>query len=116
MNPRVQQLRMISRSILLHGKNARLLRCAEDVFRSTGEPEPVKRLRGLYHTSNNYLQLPTQEGGKIPQRNQPMFLVPFTDQIRLEDQLVIDTGQYKIVGMEDPGGLHICLDLSLEEV
>ncbi len=112
----VNQLRMISRAIQLHGKKAELLRCKENTFRSIGEPERIGCMRGLYHTSHSYLQLPAQDSGKIPQRNQPMFLILFSDKLKLEDQLIIDTGRYKIVGIEDPGGLHVCLDLSLERV
>lgn len=116
MNNVAKQLHVLSRAIQLHGKRADLLRCEEDVFHSVGEPKRVCCLRGLYHTSHSYLQLPAQDNGKIPKHNQPMFLVLFTDKIKLGDQLITDTGCYKIVGLDDPGGLHICLDLSLEEV
>lgn len=112
----INQLNILKRAIQSHGKDAKLLRKAEGPYGSPGEPTPVCTLRGLYHTSSNYLLIPAQDGGKIPERNEPMLLVLHTKEARLNDLVELDDKAYKITGIADPGGLHLCIDLSLEEV
>lgn len=104
----------LERAILTHGKAAEVLRETEGPYGSPGGLQHVCTMRGLYHTSHNYLLIDTQDGGKLPQRNEPMFLLLYTEAIKPEDNIKIDNKIYKVTGIEDPGGLHLCTDLSLE--
>lgn len=60
--------------------------------------------------------MPVQNGGKLPERNKPMFLLLYTEIMQLNDLVRLDGKVYKVTGIADPGGLHLCTDLSLEEV
>ncbi len=115
MNPALNA-HTLSRAINQHGRDAVLLRAKADHYGTVAEPEKVANLRGLYHADHSYLVIETQEAGKVPQRVKPMFMIPYTDAVRLEDLIELDGHTYKVTGVDDPGGLHLCTDLSLEEV
>ena len=111
----INQIYTLKRAIQIHGKDAKVLRLGKGPYGSPGELQTVCSVRGLYHTSHNYLLINTQEGGKIPERNSPMLLLLYTEEIQMEDIVEMDGKTYKVTGMDDPGGLHLCIDLSLKE-
>ena len=49
-------------------------------------------------------------------QKEPKLLVRYTKDINKNDKVVVDGAAYKVIGIDDLGNLHLCLDLSLEAV
>jgi hypothetical protein len=110
------QLYSLKRAIERQGQNAEIRReRLNDFNEPAGEPETVCVIRGLLHTTSLYLALSHLEAGQVRAKNQPQFLILHREDIREKDLLYLEEKPYTITGIDDPGNLHLCLDLSLEE-
>lgn len=110
------QIYSLKRAIERQGQDAEIRReKLSDFNEPSGEPEPVCTVRGLFHTTSLYLALSHLEAGQVRTKNQPQFLILYREDIREKDLLYIGQKPYTVTGIDDPGGLHLCLDLSLEE-
>ena len=112
----VHQLYSIKRAVERQGQKAQVRREGTNGFgEPSGEPEIVCDLRGLFHTTSPYLALSHLEAGQVRVKNQPQFLILYREDIREKDLLYLGEKPYTVTGIDVPGNLHLCLDLSLEE-
>lgn len=70
--------------------------------------------RGLFHTDSGYLNISVKESGLVSGKNSPRLLILYTDKLKPGDELHIGGNSRTVSGIENPGGLGISLDLSLE--
>ncbi|MCR2023647.1 head-tail adaptor protein, partial [Blautia pseudococcoides] len=66
--------------------------------------------------ANGFLNVSLVEAGKIRTQKEPKLLVRYTKDINKNDKVAVGEVVYKVIGIDDLGSLHLCLDLSLEAV
>ncbi|ARP49983.1 MULTISPECIES: hypothetical protein [Caproicibacterium] len=84
-----------------------------------GEPIgniPVGSFRGLFHTSSRYLNITLQESAAVSTAKELRLLTLSTDKVQQGDTVTLDNRKYSVTGTDDVGGLHLCTDISLQEV
>lgn len=104
----------MERLIKLKGMDVELFREEKNEFQEPGTPEKIGDLRGLFHETNGYLGVSIAESGKIYTAKQPMFLIPYTDNVRQQDIVAVAGRNFRVNGLDDLGNLHLFLDISLE--
>lgn len=112
----INQAYNLNRAIERNGKVAEILRAGENEFHEPTAPATVCKLRGLYHTSNKFVDIKTGEAARIETRRYPKLLILYTEIIKPDDTVKCSGKVYTVTGVEDVGGLHICTDLSLKEI
>lgn len=112
----IQQAYTLSQAIEQYGKSAELWRPGKGQYGSPGVPQKVTDLKGLFHTSNSYLNVTIQEAGKLSDNKQPMFLILHSSYPKKGDTLKISGHTFTVNTVDDVGMLGICMDLSLTEV
>ena len=113
----VHQLHGITQAIKQHGVDFKATRDVEDIFKESIWEQEIGALRGLFHTSSSFLTISYQDKGQVFTEKKPKLLILYTDKLRVNDKICISDGRdYSIAGIEDLGGLHLCLDLSLKEM
>lgn len=110
----MHQLHLISRSIDLRGKACIFYRVEENEFGETEGEQKIAECKGLFHSSNGFLNIEIAEAGRVYAQTKPKLLISYTDKIVKEDVIELEGARYRVIGMDDPGNLHLCLDLSLE--
>lgn len=110
----IHQRHVLERLIELRGLDAELSREQKNEFQEPGTPEKIGDLRGLFHEANGYLGINIAESGKIYTAKQPMFLIPYTDNVRKQDLIAVSGRNFRVTGLDDLGNLHLFLDISLE--
>lgn len=106
----------LQRAIRQYGVQAQFYRAQTNEFGCEGRPQRVFCCAGLFHPSNSFLTLTVDNAGQIPTPKRPMLLIAATDEVRLNDAVLIHGKQYSVTGLDDVGGLGFCFDLSLQEV
>lgn len=110
------QAQQINRILELHGQHCSFSRESENKFHEKAWEEGWLKCRGLFHESNGFLNVSLIEAGKVRTQKEPKLLVRYTKDINKNDKVVVDGAAYKVIGIDDLGNLHLCLDLSLEAV
>lgn len=107
----------LSQAIKKHGLTFAAARQEKNKFHEpTGNTLTVLEGCGLFHTDSGYLNISVKESGLVSGKNSPMLLILYTDKLKTGDELYIGENSYTISGIENPGGLGIALDLSLEVI
>lgn len=109
----------IKRQIKINGAELTFSRYKIDKYhQATDEVEEEYVIKGLYHTSNNYIKENISEASKIVTKQQPMFLVLFEDgeKIKISDTVLISGVKYNVANKNDVSGMGIAYDISLEEI
>ena len=106
----------LQRAIRQYGVQAQFYRAQTNEFGCEGRPQKVFCCAGLVHPSNSFLTLTVTDAGQVPTPKHPMLLIAATDEVRLNDAVLIHGKQYSVTGINDVGGLEFCFDLSLQEV
>ena len=76
----------------------------------------VLERHGLFHEANGFLNVSLVEAGKVRTQKEPKLLIRYTKDVNKNDKVTVDGATYKVIGIDDLGNLHLCLDLSLEAV
>ena len=106
----------LQRAIRQYGVQAQFYRAQTNEFGCEGRPQKVFCCAGIFHPSNSFLTLTVTDAGQVPTPKHPMLLIAATDEVRLNDAVLIHGKQYSVTGINDVGGLEFCFDLSLQEV
>lgn len=104
----------LSRLIEKYGITGKITVSKKNEYGEPVEDIPLKSLKGLFHTSTRFLSINLTDSGQVPTQRQLKFLVLFVEEIAENQKIEIDGTPYRISGVDDLGGLHLCLDLSLE--
>ncbi|MCD2492735.1 hypothetical protein LQE92_08850 [Lacrimispora sp. NSJ-141] len=112
----VHQLHQLKQAIKCRGMDCSFIRQGENEFHEpVGEVE-VLSCRGLFHEANGFLNVSLIESGKVYTKKESKLLVLYHAELQKEDTVLIEGVRYKVIGIDDLGNLHLCLDLSLEVV
>ena len=113
----VHQLHGIPQAITHHGVDFTVKRDVEDIFKESIWEQEIGAFRGLFHTSSSFLTINYQDKGQVFTEKKPKLLILYTDRLRVNDKIYTKDGRsYSVTGIDDLGGLHLCLDLSLKEM
>lgn len=113
-----QQVYQLRRAIERAGRTLTVTRPLKNEFKEPGkDSEIVVCGRGLFHTSAKFLDISYSVAGQAFTRKHPQVLMLYTDKIHKHDVVNIDSvGVFEVTGIENLGGLNLCIDLSLEAV
>ncbi len=116
MNP--HQIYQLRRAIERMGCSVTITRARKNEFKEpVEESESVLNEKGLFHTSAGFLEISYTTSGQTFTRKHPKVLMLYSNTVEKHDIVQIDTvGKFEVTGIENPGGLNLCIDLSLEEV
>ena len=110
------QVHQICRALERYGQQCSFSREIENKFHEKAWEEGWLKCRGLFHEANGFLNASLVEAGKIRTQKEPKLLVRYTKDIHKNDKVAVGETVYKVIGIDDLGNLHLCLDLSLEAV
>ncbi|MEY8536664.1 head-tail adaptor protein [Blautia pseudococcoides] len=110
------QIHQICRTLERYGQQCSFSREIENKFHEKAWEEGTAKCRGLFHEANGFLNVSLVEAGKIRTQKEPKLLVRYTKDINKNDKVAVGEVVYKVIGIDDLGSLHLCLDLSLEAV
>lgn len=105
----------LTQAIRRAGVDVEVTRPAKNEFGEPAGETLVGTLRGLWHTSSGFLDVTLQDGAKLYDRKYPMLLVAYTDAVQPEDIITRAGHRYNVTGVDDVGGLRLCVDISLRE-
>lgn len=112
-------LHRIKRAIIVQGAEYQVLRDQVDEFNEpTGSNTQVARIRGLWHTSNEYTVAKGQESSTIRSKENPRILTVWESATGIEqgDFITVGTTRYNVTGVTNVGELGIAAEVSLEAV
>lgn len=110
------QVHQICRALERQGQQCSFSREIENKFHEKAWEEGWLKCRGLFHEANGFLNVSLVDAGKIRTQKEPKLLVRYTKDISKNDKVAVGEAVYKVIGIDDLGNLHLCLDLSLEAV
>lgn len=113
------QRHKLAKSIDHYGKTYTFTRQKQNDFgEPEGLPNPVLTIKGLWHESQSYVTLNSQEGSVVRSKPSPQIMVLWEGDFPLEqgDLLEFRGYTYKVTGFHDPTNLGISIDISLEVV
>ena len=111
----VRQIHLIKRALKQSGQSCVFARQGENEFHEPSGDVTVLKCNGLFHEANGFLNVSLADAGKVYTQREPKLLIMYAD-VRKEDQVTVNKAKYKVIGTDDLGNLHLCLDLSLEAV
>lgn len=115
MSRLVHQLHSLQQAVRYYGIACPFFHPLKNEFSAPAGREHLLDCKGLYHPSNGFLSTIKADAGITSVPPAPKLLVLFNDKIQMYDQVTVrDVGDFVISGVDDIGGLHLCLDLSLE--
>lgn len=112
----IHQIHMIKRMFELNGQDIKVYREKKNKYHELEDRDNICSSRGLFHEANNFLGVTIAEKGKVYAEKKPMFLMLYTEKLKKSDIVVIGSREFRVVGIDDLGNLHLLLDLSLEEI
>lgn len=110
------QMHQICRVLERHGQQCSFSREVENKFHEKAWEEGWLKCRGIFHEANGFLNVSLVEAGKVRTQKEPKLLIRFTKDVHKNDKVTVVDSAYKVIGIDDLGNLHLCLDLSLEAV
>lgn len=110
------QMYQICRTLERHGQQCSFSREVENKFHEKAWEEGRLKCRGLFHEANGFLNVSLVEAGKVRTQKEPKLLIRFTKDVHKNDKVTVGDSAYKVIGIDDLGNLHLCLDLSLEAI
>ena len=110
------QMYQICRTLERHGQQCSFSREVENKFHEKAWEEGRLKCRGLFHEANGFLYVSLVEAGKVRTQKEPKLLIRFTKDVHKNDKVTVGDSAYKVIGIDDLGNLHLCLDLSLEAI
>ena len=108
----------VNRQINQNGQLFVFVRYGEDDYHQVSdEPTEEIELRGIYHTSNSFVQVSTSDGASIKRKPQPMILCLYEEgkEIKENDTVVIGEDTYKVVDVNNINAFNAVIDISLEK-
>ena len=112
------QRNKVKRLIISQGQEFSFNRPGKNEFgEPTGTAETVK-IKGVYHESIGYVTRTSSEGSRVRSKPSPMILALWDDgsKVKLNDSLLLQGKEYKVVGVKDVGESKVVADISLEVV
>lgn len=109
------QQRVLEHLIARNGLECVFFRPVENKYHEAAGEDEVHQCKGLFHSSGSFLSIDRTDAGKIRTEKEPMLLVLPAD-VREGDRVKVGDRPYEVTGIDDPGNLGICIDLSLKEV
>lgn len=112
------QKNKVERILLSQGQEFSFNRPGKNEFgEPTGTAETV-RIKGVYHESIGYVTRTSSEGSRVRSKPSPMILTLWEEgsKIKLNDSLLLQGKEYKVVDVKDIGESKIAVDISLEVV
>lgn len=106
----------IKRQINQNGQKFVFYKYEEDQFhQKSDEPSEEIEVLGIYHTTNNYVNVNTKDGASISKKLQPMILVLYEDgkKINKEDKVVISGKEYVVNDKNNINSFDVAFDISL---
>lgn len=109
----------VQQQLSANGKEYIFVRYKKDKYHQiTKEPEEEIKIKGLYHTTNNYINEKDKESARMVSKPQPMILALYDDGIKIkkDDKTIIDGKEYIVVDTNNIN--HFCkvVDISLDLV
>ena len=110
------QMYQICRTLERHGQQCSFSREVENKFHEKAWEEGRLKCRGLFHEANGFLNVSLVEAGKVRPQKELKLLIRITKDVHKNDKVTVGDSAYKVIGIDDLGNLHLCLDLSLEAI
>ena len=110
------QLRQLLR---VQGTDYIVLRDEVDSFEEpTVESAQVVTLRGLWHTTNEYITTTTDDGSTVRSKENPRILSLWQDakKVQQKDFVQVNGIRFNVNGVENVGELGVAAEISLEAV
>lgn len=110
------QLRQLLR---VQGTDYTVLRDEVDSFgEPTGESTQVTKLRGLWHTTSEYITTTTADGSTVRSKENPRILSLWQDaqNVQQKDFVQVNGTRFNVNGVENVSELGIAAEISLEAV
>ena len=108
------QIYQIQRAMEQYGQECIFRRTGTNEYREPTEPVEILKCKGLFHSSNGFLNISLVDSGQLDTQKQPKLLISNGD-IRKNDFVTVNNRDYTITGTDDLGNLHLWMDLSLRE-
>lgn len=107
----------IDRQIKQNGQEFVFIRYAKDSYhQKTDEIENEIYIKGIFHTTNAYVQSTVSEGARTVRKPQPMILTLFEAGvlIKVDDEVMISEDTYVVVSKNNINDFNEAYDISLE--
>lgn len=111
-------LYQVNRAIRVQGETYLFTQSSYNEFGEPEEGAQVIEIKGLWHTSNSFIQQTVSEATKINSKQQPQLLCEYKEakELTSEDTLKIEDSVYKVIEVIDIGNFGVIGDICLEEV
>lgn len=112
-------IRQLEQALARHGKDIYMKRVPLNAYNEPdGEPVPVCLIRGIIHSSSNYITLLTSEGAQVQTKPTHRILCAWSEVtlLRQGDLTTIGDKDYKVNGVENMQDLGLFAEVSLEVV
>lgn len=114
----------IKRQIVMNGQEMTFIRyCRDEYHQLTDEVEKEFNFNALFHEGGGYggmlnFELYERDGTRVLSKLKPMVLALWEDskEILIDDEVIIGSEKYKVVGTNDVKNLNICIEISMEKV
>lgn len=111
-------LYQVKKAIKVHGESYSFIKADFNEFNEPEEGTQVIEIKGLWHTSNSFIQQTVSEATKINSKQQPQLLCEYKEakELNTEVTLKIEDSVYKVIEVIDVGNFGVIGDICLEEV
>ena len=106
----------IKRQINQNGQKFVFLRYSEDEYHQISDEATSEfEIKGLFHTTNIYITMNTNDGSRASSKPQPMILTTFDqgENVKIDDEVIISDKTYVVIGKTNFNSFNIAYDISL---
>lgn len=111
-------LYQVNRAIIVQGETYLFTQSSYNEFGEPEEGTQVIEIKGLWHTSNSFIQQTVSEATKINSKQQPQLLCEYKEakELNAGATIKIEDSVYKVIEVIDIGNFGVIGDICLEEV